>query len=691
MTVETPTRALAAIVSIDIAGYSAASEQDESAAVTMVQNLRAAAGIAAERYRGRIFNTAGDGIMLTFVSATDALQATLDLLKEFSGSRFGIHLGEVLEADGGDLLGHGVNVAARLQQMAPVGKGLVSEDVKRAVRGPLADRLVPHGQLQLNKMESAIDTYVLDSGAPEPVSTASAFRQPLIAVLPFDNLSGDTDMVYFSDGISDEILQTIAQTTRLKVIGRSSSFQFRGTEKAAHRVATALRCTHMLDGSVRRSGNRVRIAASLVECSNQTQLWSDRFERDLSNVFALQDEIAAAVAKALNSRFAPSPAVGPIAPEAYDLFLKARTIGPGWVNDRFAAWLGSYDRASLEKATAISPNFAKAWAALAMTRGLERGQVESFETWSQDVTSAANRALSLDPSTGIAYAALALLEPPCGRFTQIDALLEKALAVSPNDPDVLIQASLHTYKEGRVQQAQTYAARAYEVDPLYDQAECWHGMMLLQTGRVEEAFAVFDSARTRKPQFDMLTDFPMIYAAGLGQWDMVDRLRNAVPKEVRHGEHAVQSDQLVNFLELFFRPASNPLVSLGRRIARPLAASSLFSTMQKQKKETGMVALGYIPVAATIGKTDEVYDFVDTCDFSPLLRPGGRHLPGDAGLQLLFEWHAKPLRRDPRFAKLCARLGLANYYLDTGHWPDCAAEVAPYYDFRKECAEAVKL
>ena len=609
MTAEASTRALAAIVSIDIAGYSAASEQDESAAIAMVENLRTAARIAAERHRGRIFNTAGDGVMLTFVSATDALEATLDLLKEFSGSRFGVHLGEVLEAHGGDLLGHGVNVAARLQQMAPVGKGLVSEDVKRAVRGPLAYRLVPHGQLQLNKMEAAIDTYVLDSGAPEPARPTTALRQPLIAVLPFDNLSGDTDMLYFSDGISDEILQTIAQTTRLKVIGRSSSFQFRGSEKAAHRVASALRCTHMLDGSVRRSGNRVRIAASLVECGNQTQLWSDRFERDLSNVFALQDEIAAAVAKALNSRFAPSPAVGPVAPEAYDLFLKARTIGPGWVNDRFAAWLGSYDRASLEKATAISPNFAKAWAALAMTRGLERGQAESFESWSQDVTSAANRALSLDASTGISYAALALLEQPCGRFTQIDALLDKALAVSPNDPDVLIQASLHTYKEGRVQQAQIYAARAYEVDPLYDQAECWHGMMLLQTGRVEEAYAVFDSARARKPQFGMLTDFPMLSAAGLSQWDLVDRLRHVVPKEFRNGEHGVQTDQVVSVLELFFRRSPNPFVSLGRRIARPLAVSSVFSLMKKERNETGMISTGLGAFAARVGSPGTELEF----------------------------------------------------------------------------------
>ncbi len=690
MSAEAPTRALAAIVAIDIAGYSAASEQDEAAAVAMVQALRSAARSTAERHRGRIFNTAGDGIMLTFVSATDALEATLDLLKEFSGSRFGIHVGEVLEAHGGDLLGHGVNVAARLQQMAPVGKGLVSEDVKRAIRGSLAGRLLPYGPLQLNKMESAIDTYVLDSGNLEPVRPASTSRPPLIAVLPFDNLSGDADMLYFSDGISEEILQTIAQTTRLKVIGRSSSFQFRGTEKAAHRVASALRCTHMLDGSVRRSGNRVRVAASLVECGNQTQLWSDRFERDLSNVFALQDEIAAAVAKALNSRFAPSPAVGPIAPEAYDLFLKARTIGPGWVNDRFAAWLGSYDRASLEKATAISPNFAKAWAALAMTRGVERGQAEPFETWSRDVTSAANRALSLDASTGIAYAALALLEPPCGHFTQIDALLDKALAVSPNDPDVLIQASLKTYKEGRVHQAQIYAARAYEVDPLYDQAECWHGMMLLQTGRVEEAYAVFGSARARKPQFGMLTDFPMLSAAGFGQWDLLDRLKHAVPKEFRSGEHGTQTDQVVSILELFFRPSSNPVVSLGRRIARPVAASSLFSLMKKERKETGMIQIGLAPFAARLGKTDEAYDFIETCDFSPLSRPGGRHLPGDAGLQLLFEWHAKPFRSDPRFAKLCAKLGLADYYLNTGHWPDCVAEVASHYDFRRECGEAVR-
>jgi len=685
-----PKRTLAAIVSIDVAGYSSLAERDEAAALRLVEALRLRANDVVRAHRGRIFNTAGDGIMATFGSASDALEATLGLIASSPQARFGIHIGEVMEADGGDLLGHGVNVAARLQQMAQAGSALVSEDARRAIRGSLADQLLPAGPLQLNKMETAIETYSLSTVPGSASSTFRGERQPLIAVLPFDNLSGDSDMEYFSDGMSEEILQTVAQTTKLKVIGRSSSFQFRGADKAAHRVASALRCTHMLDGSVRRGGNRIRIAASLIDCTNQTQLWSNRFERDLSDVFALQDEIAAAVAKALNSRFAPSPAAGPVDPEAYDQFLKARTISPGWLNGRFAAWLGTYDRASLEKATALAPGFAKAWAALAMTRAIERGADEPAQSWRGDVTSAANRALAVDPNTGIAYAALALLEPPCGHFDEIDALLNKALAVSPNDPDVLIQASLHAYKKGFVRQAQSYAARAYEVDPLYDQAECWHAMMLLQMGRAEEAYRVFDAARARNPQFDMLTDFPISYAAGHGDWPLVDRLRVAVPSEIHRGEHAMMTKQGIDALEILFRTSRNPLVSLRRVAMRPILRSTVLSMLEKSRKETGMLPFMLIGFCGEAGWVDKVYSIIDRCDFSPLSAPDGRHLPGDAGLQLIFEWHAMPLRRDPRFAKLCARIGLAQYYLKNDVWPDCVSDVATVYDFKAACADAVK-
>ncbi len=192
---------------------------------------------------------------------------------------------------------------------------------------------------------------------------------PTLAVLAFDNLSGDPGMVWFSDGLSVEILQTVTTSAELRVIGHGSSFQFRGADKAARKVGAALGATHVLDGAVRRAGSRVRISAHLVECAFGVSLWSQTFERDLSDVFALQDEIAAAVAEALKLAFAPTRTAKAIDPEVYELYLRAL--------DPLGGFAGSLDErlhlraiALLEQATARAPHFARAWAELAMRRAV---------------------------------------------------------------------------------------------------------------------------------------------------------------------------------------------------------------------------------------------------------------------------------------------------------------------------------
>src|SRR5260221_12358812 len=191
---------------------------------------------------------------------------------------------------------------------------------------------------------------------------ARHMAEPLLAVLAFDNLSGDADMGYFSDGVSEEILQTVARGAELKGIGRGSSFQFRGPDKAAAPVAAALGATHVLDGSVRRSGNKVRIAANLIECERETTLWSDRFDRELSDVFALQDEIAAAVATALKVAFAPAVQAESVDPSAYNLYLRAHEIrNRGLLSP--ATLISVIEL--LQEATSLAPKFARAWEFLA--------------------------------------------------------------------------------------------------------------------------------------------------------------------------------------------------------------------------------------------------------------------------------------------------------------------------------------
>src|SRR6185295_18856733 len=192
---------------------------------------------------------------------------------------------------------------ALLMARSVPGSVLVSADVRRTIRGPLADRLVSCGSLQLDKMTETIEAFALGAAALLDVGTPPTRIEPLLAVLPFDNLSDDREMQFFSDGVSEEIIQRLSRGARMKVIGRTSSFQFRGADKTARTVASELKCSHILDGSVRRAGGRVRIAAHLVEAASQTTLWSDRYDRGLDDIFAVQDEISEHIAAALHQNF----------------------------------------------------------------------------------------------------------------------------------------------------------------------------------------------------------------------------------------------------------------------------------------------------------------------------------------------------------------------------------------------------
>ncbi len=301
MAENTRPRRLTTIVAMDVAGYSARTEADEARTTAEVAALRSVIERLAVAHGGRVFNTAGDGFMLEFGSSLAAVEAAFALAEQCEPKvRVGVHLGDVAVLPNGDLLGHGVNVAARLMARSDPGSVLVSADVHRTIRGPLAERLVSRGTLQLDKMTERIEAFALLAEESTVVAAPSARREPLLAVLPFDNLSDDREMQFFSDGVSEEIIQRLSRGARMKVVGRTSSFQFRGADKTARKVANDLKCTHILDGSIRRAGGRVRISAHLVDAALQTTLWSDRYDRSLEDIFAVQDEISENIAAALH-------------------------------------------------------------------------------------------------------------------------------------------------------------------------------------------------------------------------------------------------------------------------------------------------------------------------------------------------------------------------------------------------------
>lgn len=487
----------------------------------------------------------------------------------------------------------------------------------------------------------------------------------LLAVLPFDNLSGDPDMLYFSDGVSEEILQTVSRATPLKVIGRSSSFQFRGADKAAANVAAELKATHLLDGSVRRSGDRVRITAHLVECFSQTTLWTQRFDRDLSDVFALQDEIAEAVATALRTTFAPTPTPDRIDPEAYDLYLKARLKGD-WDSDREARLAAIVQ---LERVVALAPSFSQAWAFLAYAKVVDLRlfprSSEDSERVRSEITRAAETALGLDANTGLPYAALSYLQP-YGRYADKATLLKRAVAADPGDAQSLFTLGIFEETIGRVKDSLRIYEKVIILDPQNEFAVLHCGSIMIACGRGAEGRQLIDGFLAKHSAAEVNWGALLHVESAVGNWVRFEELVSRLPAS------SLQTGMI------------RDVVALGRMRRNPDAPGALVvaGMVERELAATGSVGFGFLVVAASLGLMEETYGAVAKASFDHMFDPQGpvpaaRWAPG-----AMFTDVGAKMRQDIRFVDFCARIGLVDYWLETDRWPDCADEVP--YDFRAE-------
>ncbi len=499
--------------------------------------------------------------------------------------------------------------------------------------------------------------------APRAQPAARAPAQRLLAVLAFDNLSGDPEMAYFSDGVSEEIQQTVAQGSDLKVVARSSSFQFRGADKAVRKVAADLKASHLLDGSVRRSGERVRINAQLVDCASEVTLWTNRFDGDMSDVFALQEQIAEAVAQALKVAFATPAQAQVLDPAIYELFLKARAaIGDGGriFDDTAEAALPL-----LEQVVAAAPDHAAAWELLARSRALvlrSGHRKTSYEEGRAGVLEAAEAALRLDPKRGGAYEALSLLEP-WGAYAARERLLEQALAASPNDADVLTEMSIFTWSVGRFADALRFAERAREVNPLMPAACLQVAQMRAYGGDFAASVRLHQDLHRRWPRnFTILMDL-LNTSSTFGFWDAY---RGAVG-EIEHFD---------GWQGTYLRETVRYVDTLESR--DPARAQELLERYTRFAARSGTLPLNYLVALSMVGLSQEAMDLAEATPFDHVFDPDGplpsAFFPGT----ILGPW--SELNRMPRFIDLADRLGLCAYWAQSERWPACA-EWAPY-DFK---------
>jgi TolB-like protein/DNA-binding winged helix-turn-helix (wHTH) protein len=319
---------------------------------------------------------------------------------------------------------------------------------------------------------------------------------PLVAVLPFDNLSPDPQLGYFADGLSEDILNALIRGGGMRVTSRTSSFTFRGAGKA--KAAQALKADYLLDGSVLREGSRLRVNAHLNDVARQQTLWSETYDRDVGQGLQVEDEVAGKVAAALKVRFAANgPGARLVDPVAYDLYLRGREATR--MHEPVSMRQGNE---LLRSAVALAPDFAGAW--LELAKNYRRAgfleppaeQREGFELGRQ----AARRAIALDPRSGAAYGVLGQLTPPFGRWREVDLALAQGLAIAPNDPDLTLWRGSFLAQTGRSRAATDWLRRAQALDPLEIAANHWLCMALTSERRFAEAGAMVARIQAIWPQ-----------------------------------------------------------------------------------------------------------------------------------------------------------------------------------------------
>jgi adenylate cyclase len=444
-------RRLTAILSADVAGFSGLMEVDEAGTLERLKvNRRTIFDPFVAAQGGRVVKLMGDGALVEFGSVVAAVNCALAIQEataraepERAGAkviryRIGINLGDVI-VDGDDIYGGGVNVAARLQALAPIGGIAVSLTVRDQVAGKASCTFEDLGEHTVKNLERPVRAFAVHAIEREEQAASPPHRLS-VCVLPFANMSGDPEQEYFSDGISEDIITDLSKVSSLWVAARNTAFTFKGKHVDVPQVARQLKVSHVLEGSVRKAGGRVRITAQLVDGATGGHVWAERYDRDLNDIFALQDEISQAIVAALKLKLLPEEKKaieqrGTNDPEAYKLYLMARQYN---ITGNFGSARRSEAIVRLcRRAIEIDPNYARPWAMLA---GAQINLRFFFGREGDDGLLAAERAIELDANLAEAHAAKSQVLRQNARLD--DALRENeiALRLDPDSYDVNLAA-----------------------------------------------------------------------------------------------------------------------------------------------------------------------------------------------------------------------------------------------------------
>jgi adenylate cyclase len=547
---------LAAILAADVRGYSRLMSQDGRATIAALDAAREVFRANVELHQGRVIDTAGDAVLACFDTAIGAVGAALAIQRALGAAaagvpedrcmrfRVGIHLGDVFEKTDGTIYGDGVNIAARIESLAQPGGIAVSELIWAAVRGKVDATFADEGEHQVKNIADPIRVYRVSwDGAPAPAARPVTPRpseaprpprpseepplpdKPSIAVLPFSNMSGDADQEFFADGIAEDIITELSRISGLLVIARNSTFVYKKQAVDIHELGRKLGVRHVLEGSVRKAGTRVRITAQLIATATGGHVWAERFDRELEDIFAVQDEVTARIVEALKVKVTAEEAAtlaprGKVNIEVYDLVIRARAC-----HFRYTSANAGEARGLLDRALQIDPAYAPAYAVLGMVHAAEyiNGWVRTDGHVERGLAHAA-RAVELDPEDADARYAYAMLSLWQRNYPFAEEQASKAIALAPSyAPGFMAHGQVLDFS-GRHDEAIRSFEQALRLDPGSEVLIHLLGRAQFGAGQLEAAEVSFQRRLARNPRTDMSRAYLASIYGSTGRTDEARRL-----------------------------------------------------------------------------------------------------------------------------------------------------------------------
>ena len=553
------TRKIAAILVADVVGYSRLAGADEDRTLSRLRGLRSdLIDPAITAHRGRIVKRTGDGSLIEFRSVVDAVRCAIEvqsgLVERNAGVpperriefRIGVHLGDVVEEADGDLMGDGVNIAARLESVCAPGAICLSEDAYRQVKGRLDCAATDLGPMQLKNIAEPIRVYALSGGAPATAKPAQAPapEKPApprlsLVVLPFANLGGDAEQEAFVDGVTESLTTDLSRIRGAFVIGRNTAFTYRGKAVDLKSIGRELNVRYVLEGSVQRGGNRMRVNVQLIDAESGSHLWAERFDKPLADLFDMQDEIVARLAGALNAQLVAAEArraeQAPN-PDSMDFYFQ----GLAWFYKGLTPPFMARSRRHFERALLADPSNVDALIRLAGAEAIEGANsfaadpAASFVAAEAKLTEALSSvpdhaighmwlglvyiwtkrasegiakceyALALDRNLAPAEGSIGFGKILVGRAQDTEAHVAEALRLSPRDTTAFVwmtHVGLAKNQLADWEQAVVWCRRAVEANPNYPRANFFLALALAQLGRHNEAQSAVKAALAINPSF----------------------------------------------------------------------------------------------------------------------------------------------------------------------------------------------